>query len=203
MRFGCNIRRFKVQSNIESSSDEDIDIDEYNEASRKAYIWNHLYELLGHKKSVILPQNIDQNQYGAIKNSMNAIVSQFRNVNSIPPSSSTSTVDTDEQMATPTKRKLSNASDTGAPKSKTKKLSRKNGTNGQYLGSGSTNDFMVGNTFQKFAHIFNQIDYIDVRPPDSYANQKPINEKISFDLWTSLDIRQCRIERPDFRLIVK
>lgn len=203
MRFGCNIRRFKNQSNIESQSNVDTNVDECHEPCKKAYIWNHLYELLGHKKSIILPKNIDQNRYSAIKDSMSTIISQFRNVNSTAPSASSCNFEPDERMATSTKRKLSNDSDTGAPELKAPKFTHQNRTNDQYLGSGSTNDFMVGSTFQKFKQIFNQIDYIDVRRPDSYANQKPINEHISFDLWTSLDNRQCQVKCPDFRLIVK
>lgn len=107
-------------------------------------------------------------------------------------------------MATPDKRKLTEDNDPEAPVTKMAKLGHKSSSAGQYLGSGSTNDFMVGDTFQKFRQIFDKIDCIEVRQPDSPCNnQKPITEKCSFDLWSSLDSRQCQFKGPDFRLIVK
>lgn len=189
-RFGCNIRRFKNDAGFSGNRGE------ANETKEKDYVWNNLYELLGHRKSVVSGK-IDLNQYNTIKLAMNSTIEQFKEDNSIQTDQITHTM---ERKVTNEKRKCLNINDSDMPKSKLLKLSHSS-NDGQYFGSGSTSDFMVGNIFQKFKDVFNKIDYIDVRKPHSNENQNKINEKISFDLWTSLDHSQSK--GPDYRLIIK
>ncbi|XP_031620760.1 uncharacterized protein LOC116339184 isoform X2 [Contarinia nasturtii] len=202
MRFGCNIRRFKNEcvtvsseskSNANDATQSDADIE-------KLYVWNYLYELLGHNKSVITSKSLDTNRYNAVKNSMNATIEKIKNPNDGDDDVESSKTNVNSVAETGDKRKID--CKTGEPASKLNRIDHKRNTVEQYFGSGSTNDFMVGNTFQRFKQIFDQIDYIKVKQPESFVDQKPINEKISFDLWASCDHREPQLKGPDFRLIV-
>lgn len=189
-RFGCNIRRFKnddVHSKVAAES---------GETNEKDYVWNHLYELLGHRRSIV-SRKVDLNQYNVIKIAMNSTIEQFKEEKIIE---TKQTIDPIGRKATNEKRKCLNINDSDVPKSKLVKLTN-NSNDGQYFGSGSTSDFMVGNVFDKFKHIFNTIDVINVRKPYSKKNQNKTNERISFDLWASLDHSQSN--GPDYRLIIK
>ncbi|XP_055325075.1 uncharacterized protein LOC129579243 [Sitodiplosis mosellana] len=208
MRFGCHIRRFKNESpeSYTSSEDESDDNEtvQSDAAIQKSYIWNYLYELLGHRKTAIKSGSIDTNRYSNVKESMNVTIGKFKIDDSVETITSTSSIETSERTVVPEKRKLPSDESFNAPACKSAKLSDKFSNDGQYFGSGSTNDFMIGNTFQRFKQIFDQIDIIDVKKPDSYDDQQPINEKFSFDLWTELDNRfWSQHKGPDFRLIVK
>lgn len=208
MRFGCHIRRFKNESIVPSTSTEDKShVDESDRTDvdiQKSYIWNYLYELLGHRKTTITSNSIDTNRYGAVKESMNAIIGQFKAGDSFETIPSTSETTTSESVQFPEKRKFQCDRYSDAQACKTVRIDQQIGLDAQYFGSGSTNDFMIGNTFQKFKQIFDKIDYIDVMKPESYDDQKPLNEKFSFDLWADLDNRNSLKHKcPDFRLIVK
>lgn len=216
MRFGCHIRRFKNECPISTSSDDDdeSDIIESNASDadvQKSYIWNYLYELLGHRKTAITSGRIDQNRYSRVKESMNTTIGKFKDDDLIEVSPCTSANETSEQVTStasitiPEKRKQNSDDDSTVPAYKMVKLNDKQATNGQYFGSGSTNDFMVGSTFQRFKQIFDKIDIIDVKRPNTFDEQhQPINEKFSFDLWAELDNRHWpKHKGPDFRLIVK
>lgn len=210
MRFGCHIRRFQnenPESNV-SSKDENYAADEtmQSDASiQKSYIWNYLYELLGHRKTATTSSTIDTNRYSAVKESMNNTIGRFKIDDSIETNlSSVGTESNSERPVLPEKRKFQSDTDSNAPAGKWAKLNDEINRDGQYFGSGSTNDFMIGNTFQRFKQIFDQIDIIDIKKPDSYDEQKPIGEKFSFDVWAELDNRHWSQHRgPDFRLIVK
>lgn len=208
MRFGCHIRRFKNEVFVPSTSVEDkshADKSDRTDADiQKSYIWNYLYELLGHRKTAITSNSIDTNRYSAVKESMNAIIGQFKANDSFETIPSTSETTTSESVQFPEKRKLQYDKHSDAQAWKTVRINQQIGPNTQYFGSGSTNDFMIGNSFQKFKQIFDKIDYIDVMKPESYDDQKPLNEKFSFDLWADLDNRNSpKHKGPDFRLIVK
>lgn len=210
MRFGCHIRRFQNETaEPNDSSEEESDAaDEtvHSDASiQKSYIWNYLYELLGHRKTAITSSTMDTNRYSAVKESMNNTIGRFKVDDSIetnPPS--VRTEGNSELCTVPEKRKLQSHADPNAPAGKWAKLSDKIHRDGQYFGSGSTNDFMIGNTFQRFKQIFDQIDIIDIKKPESYDDQQPISEKFAFDVWAELDNRHWSQHKgPDFRLIVK
>lgn len=207
MRFGCNLRRFKNESpkcETEPSADGDKPPED-DTASNKSYVWNYLYELLGHRKSAIASENIDESCYGGIKQSMNNIIIGLKDAGSSRTNSICSSTNTCEAITIREKRKLTNdCSSDGGPITKLTKISHKKDLDDPYFGSGSTNDFMVGNAFQRFSEIFDQIDIIELKTMDCYDDQTPINEKFSFDLWTSLDYRKTqRTTGPNFRLIIK
>lgn len=208
MRFGCHIRRFKndnfITSNTSSEDENDADESVHTDASiQKSYIWNYLYELLGHRKTAITSGSIDTNRYNTIKESMNTTIGKFKVDDSFETNCTTET--SLETISLPEKRKLQNNDNSNVSACKTVKLSSdKRSTNEQYFGSGSTNDFMIGSAFQRFKQIFTKIDVIDVKQPDSFDNEKPINEKFTFDLWAEMDNRYWNEHKgPDFRLIVR
>lgn len=208
MRFGCHIRRFKNECVVPSTSTEEKshadESDQTDTAIQKSYIWNYLYELLGHQKTSITSNNIDTNRYSAVKESMNAIIGQFKADDSFETIPSTSETTNSESVQFPEKRKFQCDRNSDVQAWKTVKINQQIGSDAQYFGSGSTNDFMIGNSFQKFKQIFDKIDYIDLMKPESYDDQKPLNEKFSFDLWANLDNRNSpKHKGPDFRLIVK
>lgn len=209
MRFGCHIRRFKNESSATSTSSEDeCDAGESvptDATIQKSYIWNYLYELLGHRKTAITTGSIDTTRYHSVKESMNSTISKFKTDESVETTPGTaSTIEPSDNAFAPAKRKL-DSEIPNTPALKTTKLtSKERPRDGQYFGSGSTNDFMIGSTFQKFKQIFDKIDIIDVKRPDSYDDHQSINEKFSFDLWAELDNRYWPEHKgPDFRLIVK
>lgn len=209
MRFGCNLRRFKNDSMAkytESSSDDgknDTDASVSSSIVYKSYVWNYLNELLGHRKSVIASKNVDHSCYNRIKDSMNGIIAGFKNANSCRPNLVGPSVNATEPGTKLEKRKIAEDCSSDMPKPKMAKFSHKKDLDDPYLGSGSTNDFMMGNTFQRFKQIFDKIDIIELKTMDFYDNQEPINEKFSFDLWTSLDYRERQYTGPNFRLIVR
>lgn len=205
MRFGCNIRRFKNESYMSSDSESDsVDLAQTSTDIQKSYIWHNLYELLGHGKSAISSNSIDTCRYKMVRDAMNTIIYQFKGDGTGKTKSNDPTNEINKQCSTLDKRKLSDGSANDVPACKLTKIDFKRKTNGQYFGSGSTNDFMVGNTFQRFKQIFDKIDYIDVKKPDAYDfSSQPINGKFSFDLWASFDHRKPQFNGPDFRLIVK
>lgn len=201
-RFGCNIRRFKNDSTSLSSQGNAKDVDESSQLDKthlKDYIWNHLYELLGHRKSVISGK-VNDNRSSDIKLAMNTTIQKFKHNACIQTDPRSDITETCKKNIGHKKRQCSNASDSDVPVTKSVKLAHT--SDYQYFGSGSTNDFMVGNVFLQFKNIFSKVDYIDVRKPYSYDNQKKINERFSFDLWDSLD-KQCQSTGADYRLIIK
>lgn len=212
MRFGCNLKRFKNElpsTSVCSSATMTTSNDEVQtDASNELYVWNYLYELLGHRKSAIADKRIDRDYYNRIKQSMNNIITSVKDSN-ICNDDCDSNMSEVNAAAPREKRKLS-PSDVDvvvSPAIKLTKFSHKNDRNDPYLGSGSTNDFMVGNAFQRFKQIFDKIDIIELKTIDFYdsnssSNSKtPLNEKFSFDLWTTLE--QRKTSGPQFRLIIK
>lgn len=207
MRFGCNLRRFKNDDptfDTESSSDGDSNTDDDNIVPQKSYVWNYLYDLLGHRKTAIASRNLNGECYDSIKQSMDNIIAGVKDAGSrgahaIDDGSNKLS----KAITVPVKRKLSMDCSSVDPASKFIKLNHQKDVDDPYLGSGSTNDFMVGNAFQRFKQIFNQIDIIELKSMDHYDDQTPIAEKFSFDLWTSLDYRKTQRTGPNFRLIIK
>lgn len=205
MRFGCNLKRFKNVNptlDISSSLNSQNNIDD-EAVSEKSYIWNYLNELLGHRKTLIASKNLDQKYYDSIKQSMDTIITGIRDADSNATQSIHLNCSTSETTSESQKRKL--LSDHSCDNTVTKliKLNHNKDLEDPYMGSGSTNDFMVGNEFQRFKHIFEQIDIIELKSMDHYDDQTTITEKFSFDLWTSLDYRKTQHTGPNFRLIVK
>lgn len=168
--------------------------------TEKSYIWNHLYELLGQNKSVIASSSFDSNRYNAVKKSMKATIKKIQFGEDGDNSSDED--DDSNTTETGTKRKLPSACKSDASACKLSRIDHEQNAVEQYFGSGSTNNFMVGNTFQRFQQIFDKINYIKVKKPESFDNQKSISEKISFDLWASRDHQEPQLKGPDFRLIV-
>lgn len=201
MRFGCNLRRFKNEHVSHSDSDKKTDPNaKFDKDDVKPYIWNYLYELLGQRKATNAPRNLVQSRYTNIKQSMNRTISGFRNVDSLTTNANDCVAGTSGKVSIPEKRKLhEGCGSADAPIAKLPKLM--NNSSDQYLGSGSTNDFMVDGTIQKFKHIFDKIDIIELKT-SNFDDKQPCssNERFSFDLWTSLDHRHAG---PNFRLIIK
>lgn len=226
IRFGCNLKRFKNEmppKNDENHSSSDSDTNNVdNNTSDSQYVWDYLYDLLGHRRSILATENIDRNQYTRIKQSMNGTINKFKDQNPTNSCQSNQIVcDTnasDEITEPPEKkrRKLSNSNASNA-KSATKfpELNHKNDSDSDlYFGSGSLNEFMIGNTFQRFQQIFDKIDTIELKTMDcdddndnkkdgTNHNHRPVTEKFSFDLWTSCDYRRSQLNPPNFRIIVK
>lgn len=237
IRFGCNLKRFKNEmpskncGEFSDSSDSVSDTDMDNNISDKLYVWNYLYDLLGHRRTILSSENIDRSRYTRIKQSMNSIINEYKDQNRINPCQSNQIVSdsnvSDESTEPPEKRrrKLSDSNvlnverATKLPESK----HRKNDSDDLYFGSGSLNDFMIGNTFQRFKQIFDKIDIIELKTMDydedddhhntddnvndgagCNHNHSSTTEKFSFDLWTSWDSRRSQpTNPPNFRLIVK
>lgn len=211
MRFGCNLRRFKnddtAASHTDSSfaGDNDADASVSSSLVYKSYVWNYLNELLGHRKSVIAIKNVDHSCYNRIKDSMNGIIAGFKNANSCRPDSlAGSSVNASQTAWKVEKRKIAEDSGGGEmPKPKMPKLCHNKDLNAPYLGGGSTNDFMLDNAFHRFKQIFDKINIIELKTMDFSDDHKPINEKFSFDLWTSMDYRERQRVGPNFRLVVR
>lgn len=229
IRFGCNLKRFKNEmpskdcdelSDNSSSGDSDTNMD--NNISDRLYVWNYLYDLLGHRRSILESENIDRNRYARIKQSMNSIINDYKDqnqTNSCQSNQIVSDTNASGENAEPPankRRKLSNK-DAAAVNCATKlpELSHEIDSDDLYFGSGSLNDFMIGNTFQRFQQIFDKIDVIELKTMDcdddddiangSNHNHSSTTEKFSFDLWTSLDNRRSQqsTKAPNFRLVVK
>lgn len=233
IRFGCNLKRFKNEmpsKNCDdfsgnSSSDGDTNVD--NNTSDRLYVWNYLYDLLDHRRSIIDSKNIDRSRYARIKQSMNGIINNYKDQNQSNSCQSNQIVsDTNasgESTEPPAnkRRKLSNsnAAAVGGATKLQPELDHKNSDSDDlYFGSGALNDFMIGNTFQRFQQIFDKIDIIELKTmmdpdddnDDDHQNRSrehgSSTEKFSFDLWTSTwDNRRSQqsAKPPDFRLIVK
>lgn len=242
IRFGCNLKRFKNEippdsgsssgsgsgntqhnnNNNNDNNDSDINVDN-NTSDNRLYVWNYLYDLLGHRRSILATENIDRNQYARIKQSMNGIIDKYKDQNQANPCQSNQIV-SDESTEPPEKkrRKFSNSNDSNVNEIDTKLRERKNheiDSDNLYFGSGSLNDCMIGSTFKRFKQIFDKIDVIELKTmdydddkDDDTANKNtddsnhshwPTTEKFSFDLWTSCDYRRSQFKPPNFRLIVK
>lgn len=220
MRFGCNIKKFR-EDKMPLPVDIEIDNNQNDECNDMRilstsptipyhfYVWNYLYELLGHKKTIITTKNIDIDLSNEIKTSMNNTIESFRS-NSIIANDSSDDVllECDRELILQTnqteKRKRTIDYDSNTQFSrKSAKLNHESEYNGQYFGSGSINDFMVGNEFEKFKHIFDKIDLIQLKGTDCYSNEKPNDFKFSFDLWTTKDTKQSQCFGPNYRIIIK
>lgn len=223
MRFGCNLKRFKNQmppTNCDeycndSHNDSDTNMD--NDISDKQYVWNYLYDLLGHRRSILESENIDRNRYARIKQSMNSLINKYKDQHQINSCQSNQIVsdtnvsaDNNTEPPENKRRKLSNSNDTAVADSATKLPESSCDSNDLYFGSGSLNDFMIGNSFKRFKDVFDKIDLIELKTMDcddedghhngSNHGNGSTTEKFSFDLWTSWDNRRSP---PNFRLIVK
>lgn len=238
MRFGCHLKRFRNEMNpldyneFTDSDSSERDSNLNDGAFDKLYIWNYLHDLLGHRRSIVAPENIDRSRYARIKQSMNGIINTFKAQNQTDPCQSNQIVSdtnaSDEMVEPPEKRrkKFSNSNTSNVEcTAKLPKSCHKNGSDDSYYGSGSLNDFMIGNTFQRFKQIFDKIDTIELRTidydddrsgnsndngndndnnsSDNNHNHNRISEKFSFDLWTSPDSRRSQSKPPNFRLIIK
>lgn len=208
MRFGLvHLRPFKNQAFAQAnSSDNDSGTDdELDETENtKSYVWNYLYELLGHRKSVHGSRNWNQRRYRDMKNSMDNIICGLKNIDQCTTNSDACIAGTSDSITVGEKRKLLNTSHSIEPVSKLSKFRHRHYADDQYYGSGSTNDFMVDGTVQRFKQIFEQIEIIDLKMSDSIdKQQRPLDEQFSFDLWTSFDYRKHSNIGPNFRLIVK
>lgn len=224
IRFGCNLRRFKnemppkdcdeLSNNSSGSGDSDTNMD--NNISDRLYVWNYLYDLLGHRRSILETENIDRNRYARIKQSMDSIINNYKDQNQTNPCQSNQSVSdsnaSGENAEPPEskRRKLSNGNATVDSATKLPESNHENDADDLYFGSGSLNDFMIGNTFQRFQQIFDKINIIELKTMDcddgrSNHNHRPTTEKFSFDLWTSSDNRRSQqsTKPPNFRLIVK
>lgn len=204
MRFGCNLRRFKTEMLPESTSKPK----NHNEASKKmdtkSYVWQYLHELLGYHGTINTLKNLDQNQYDEIKSSMNRIIDGFQSGSVTSTNCNDSTTGSSGKIPEKRKPTIDNV-DRDEPALKVTKLCDNNEPDDQYFGSGATNDFMIDGAFQRFRQIFDQINVIDLKTTDfNNKRQSTTNERFSFDLWTSSDIRQSHHRRgPNYRLIVK
>lgn len=240
IRFGCNLKRFKNEmppktydESCDSSrkADSDINVDN-NTLADKLYVWNYLYDLLGHRRSIIAPENIDRNRYARIKQSMNGIINNYKDQNQTNSCQSNQIVGDSnasdefaEQPPPEKKRRILSTShashvEESVAASKLPELNKhRKDSDDLYFGSGSLNDFMIGNTFQRFEQIFDKIDVIELKTMDydddddgngdnnttkkDDTNQNHWKEKFSFDLWTSCDYRRAQSKPPSYRLIVK
>lgn len=203
MRFGCNLRRFKNENVSKTSPDRQMESGDSEDDGIKPYVWSYLQELLGNRKAANSSTNLDPNRYNCVKNSMDRIIGDFRNVDS---TAANDCVDdgTSDKVLLPSKRKQNVGCDSDEPVSKSSKLCHKINSDDQYLGSGSTNDFMIDSAFHRFKSIFNKIDIIELKTMNFHGKQHNSNkERFSFDLWTSLDYRTSQYRGPNFRLIVK
>lgn len=238
IRFGCNLKRFKNEMPPcdgfpdDSSSDSDTKVDK--NTSDSLYVWNYLYDLLGHRRSILATENIDRNHYTRVKQSMDSIINTYKDQNQTNSCQSnqivsdTNVSDSPEHTEPPQskRRKLSNCNASSAESAaKLTESNHGNDFDDLYFGSGSLNDFMIGNTFQRFKQIFDKIDIIELKTMDyddddddhrngnenvnsgcgSSHNHWSTTEKFSFDLWTSWDCRRTQqsTKPPNFRLIVK
>lgn len=231
MRFGCNLKRFKNEmpspasksssnechlsaDGNDSSNSDSTNMD--NTTDDKLYVWNYLYDLLGHRRSILPWENIDRTHYARIKQSMNDTINNFKEDQN-PYDSDTSEAN-DEITEPPPQKRRRKCSSTGTSNvdhvAMLSESRHKHDLDDPYLGSGSLNDFMIGSTFKRFKQIFDKIDFIELKTmnyADEYSSSssdtnnpnESIIEKFSFDLWTSQDYRRSQPKPPDFRIIVK
>lgn len=198
MRFGCHLRRFKNEPKANLLICHS-GADETKLRNKKVFIWHHLNKLLGHRKSVNAPRDIDSFQYNDIEKSMQNIIQTISNGTTCSAHNrNTTTVGPNDQAAS-TKKRSGQDVLLSVPLSKFPKLQYAKDL--QYLSSGSINDFMVGNTYIKMQHIFNQISVIEMKVPttNDVIYKKTTNKKLSFDLWISQDTT----DGPNFRLLIE
>lgn len=196
MRFGCNIKKFREDKTQTPESSEDTDAPKEPELLAAAqipenlYVWNYLYELLGHRKNVFASTHMDTDSYNRVKTSMDTTIHRFRDAS---------------QAACSVKRKRSIDYDSNTQCSrKSAKLNHDNTRHDdQYFGSGSTSDFMVGNEFEKFKEIFDKIDVIQLKAADAFDSDIQTELRFSFDLWTSKDNAKQTAAGPNFRIIIQ
>lgn len=187
-RVGCNLRKFTeekkhyVDQTNSSSTSSSI-------SSDNLYVWNYLYELLGHQKRVIILNDHDETTYRRVKSSMDDVVQNFRTSQPIEMKNETDIRKRQLECESPISKKF------------IKLAHRYPEDNEQYFGSGSTNDFMIGNEFEKFRDIFQKIDIIEMKNIEN--DTQLTNLKFSFDLWISTDYQRTKFLGPNFRIIVR
>lgn len=197
MRFGCNIQKYREDKTPTPESSEDNDTPKESELLTAAqipenlYVWNYLYELLGHRKNIIASTNIDPESYNRVKTSMDETIHRFRDV-----------AHAESNCSVKRKRSIDYDSSTQFSR-KSAKLNHDTGHDDQYVGSGSTNDFMVGNEFEKFKDIFDKIDVIKLKSADAFDSNIQTELRFSFDLWTSKDNTKQTTAGPNFRIIIQ
>lgn len=185
-RIGCNVKKFIAEKPhaIESGS-----LQSNATSAEHVCTWNYLYKLLGHRKQISESFPNDEID-DRIKTSMNNIVKSFR----------PTVTDSDRGSINPRKRRMGSDSNTWR---KFRKLIHNPEDRKQYFGSGSTNDFMGSQAFEKFNQIFKEIDVIDVKAPDSIDASLPNRLKFSFDFWLSTDYQRTKYCAPNIRVIVR
>lgn len=202
MRFGCNIKKFRGDILPSPVDSEDNDVLKNSDSLEKPstphnlYVWNYLYELLGHRKTIVGASNLNPGAYNRVKTSMDATIGDFRH----QPQAESST-----SSNFPIKRKHSIDCDSNTQFSrKSIKLNHEFSHDGQYFGSGSISDFMVGNEFDKFKEIFEKINVIELKAADTFKAGTESDLRFSFDFWTSTDnTKPVTSEGPNFRIVIQ
>lgn len=202
MRFGCNIKKFRgdVLPSPVDSEDNDVlknpDSLEKPPTPNNLYVWNYLYELLGHRKTVVGTSNLNATEYNRVKTSMDGTIDEFRHQPQAESSTSTN-------FSIRRKRSIDCDSNTQFSR-KSIKLNHEFSQDGQYFGSGSISDFMVGSEFDKFKEIFDKIDVIELKAADTFAADTKTDLRFSFDFWTSKDnTKPVTSEGPNFRIVIQ
>lgn len=213
-RAGCNLRRYTVESatSSQSSAQADANITESSQTLQSSvsntnhlYVWNYLYELLGHRKQVIPINERNNKNYMKIKFSMDTIVKAFRK-NSRDEYDAIEMKDTIVNETCENRKREFDFDEYSPSPSKLMKLSHVSGGQyvEQYFGSGTTNDFMNNYEFKKFSEIFNKIDIIKLKVSHIDESPNPTHKlKFSFDFWTTTDHQTIKCNRPNFRIIVR
>lgn len=213
-RAGCNLKRFTVESTISSQGSTQADTANTTESSQTSqsavtntnhlYVWNYLYELLGHRKQVIPLNERDNHNYMKIKCSMDTIVKTFRN-NCQDECDDIEMKDKIVNEMCENRKREFDFDAYGPSPSKLMKLSHLTDDQyvEQYFGSGSTNDFMNSYEFNKFSEMFNQIDNIKLKVSHIDESPNSIQLKFSFDFWTTTDCQTTKWNRPNFRIIIR